>query len=158
MWPTRMWPEAFAIIERMSPTANGGLAKALARTIRNLETLPLTPESVRLFGMFAENDEIIRHVDDFDLAQKLAALLADNRGEDEILGFVETLVRVLGRDLTDMSRRSGGLGEQLLPIVLSLHREAPEIRDRTLALFEALLEIGERSVEEALGAMEAISR
>jgi hypothetical protein len=50
------------------------------------------------------------------------------------------------------------LGEQLLPIILSLHHESPELSNRTLTLFEALFEIEELSVEEALVAMEAILR
>lgn len=147
--PDTMTAAAHRILVRLAPTASGGVAKAISRLIDQFDELPREPETEEILGLFAGNDEIVASLEDFRLADKLNGLLVENRCEPEIMALVATVIRVGGPDIVNMSKRTGRLAEELLPIVLSLHRR-PYFQDRTLDTFEALLELSVRDADKIL--------
>lgn len=144
-----MTTNAHRILVQLAPTASDGIAKAIGQVIRTHEELPRGAETQELLGLIAQNDEIVAALDEFRLADKLNALLVENRCESEIMGLVDAVIRVGGLDLVDLSKRTGLLAEELLPTVLSLHRR-PRFQSRTLATFEALLELSVQDADKIL--------
>jgi hypothetical protein len=143
---------AFDVLATMIPQATEAVAVAVARVIGSHFELPVDVELEQIIGLVATNDAVIAELDGYGLTRNLTSVLVQNRATAETLALIEGLVRVGGPDLADMRKRSGMLGRELPPLIVSLHREQnADIRTRTLELFEQMLEISGHDAERILG-------
>ncbi|WP_134500753.1 ATP-binding protein [Microvirga pakistanensis] len=133
------------------PNASGPAATAIANIFSRVEQFAHDQNSLELLTAMSKNRAILAEVDEHWTPRRLNQLMFDGEFEETLLNFIEQTVEAFGSSLSDRRGRGPHLARDLTPIVLALHRSSG-IRDRSLNVFERLLDLAPSEAEEAMRA------
>ncbi|MDE4910854.1 ATP-binding protein [Methylobacterium sp. 092160098-2] len=133
VWSRRVLP---FLATRQEPR----VAQACVDFFRRVAPWPAEDDTRHLLRVFSNNPVALQHASASLADDRLGDLLEDPLAHEAILDFMEASIRSADRKLADYRGTGPMLARGLIPIVLTLHREA-NFRERTLGLFESILDV-----------------
>jgi hypothetical protein len=150
-----LWTETNArakatdILARLAPFATGHLAEAIMSVFRrSSESFYADTHTKRLLETLADHPEVLREATDSFLVQKLEDFVTSDR--DIVHRVSAKLVHMHGQDIGNPQTSFSRSAPHLTNIALTLQRTGGEFREKGLALFERLLELGVNDASELL--------